>query len=151
MTLDQFLKAFTPAARERTRQLFAGLSHALAGRGPSLNDSLGHGAPVAANLGAVLDTLNGETARLQGLFASSGTVLNALGQRQGDLRAVISAGDAVLTTTAKRNQQLAAVVRALPPFLHQLQTTSQTITADSGDLDRAVTALRPIRLWSLPC
>ena len=144
VTLDQFLSSFGPTAREQMRQLFAGLSSALVGQGQALNDSLGYAAPVSANLGAVFDTLNVETAQLQRLFASSGTVLTALGQRRGDLRAAINAGDEVLATTAARNQQLAATVRALPPFLDQLRSTANTITAASPDLDNAVGALLPI-------
>ncbi len=150
VTLDQFLEAFAPSDRQRMRQLFAGLSNALAGQGVSLNDSLGYAAPVAGNLGAVLTTLNGETTQLQQLFASSGTVLSALGQRQGDLQAAVTAGNQVLDATAQRNQQLAATVRALPPFLDQLRSTSQTITADSGDLNRAIAALLPIAPLIVP-
>lgn len=144
VTLDQFLSAFGPTSRQQMRELFAGLSSALAGQGPALNDSLGYAAPVSANLGAVLGTLNGETAQLQRLFASSGSVLSALGQRQGDLRAAINAGDEVLAATAGRNQQLAATIRALPPFLDQLRSTANTITAASGDVNNAVTALLPV-------
>jgi phospholipid/cholesterol/gamma-HCH transport system substrate-binding protein len=144
VTLDQFLETFTPNARARMRELFAGLSSSLAGRAQALNDSLGHTAPVAGNLSAVFDTLNHETPQLQQLFGSSGTVLAALGKRQGDLRAAVTAGEEVLSATAERDRQLAATVRALPPFLDQLRSTSQTITVDSGDLDRAVAALLPI-------
>jgi phospholipid/cholesterol/gamma-HCH transport system substrate-binding protein len=150
VTLDQFLEAFAPSDRQRMDQLFAGLSNALAGQGQSLNDSLGYAAPVAGNLDALLTTLNGETTQLQQLFASSGTVLGALGQRHGDLQAAITAGNEVLGATADRNQQLAATIRALPPFLDQLRSTSQTITADSGDLDRAVAVLRLIAPLIVP-
>jgi virulence factor Mce-like protein len=142
--LDQFLETFTPDARRSMRRLFAGMSTAFGGRGESLNGALGHSAPFAASLGDVLRTLDGQRADLQRLFARSGDVLNALGERPGVLRAAITAGSRVLDTTGQRNRELAATVRALPSFLRQLRATSQTITAASGDVNRAVTALLPV-------
>jgi hypothetical protein len=55
-----------------------------------------------------------------------------------------------LAATAQRNQELAATVRALPPFLNQLHTTSNTITAASPDLNAAVAALLPVAPQVLP-
>ena len=142
--LDAFLEAFAPTDRARLRQLFGGLASALSREGTALNGSLAYSSPFAGDLGEVLKTLDHETPQLQGLFNSSGVVLQALGARSGDLQAAITAGDQVLSTTAERNAQLAQIVRDLPPFLTQLRATSNTITSDSGDLDRAATALLPI-------
>jgi ABC-type transporter Mla subunit MlaD len=143
VTLDQFLQTFAPDTRARMRQMFAGLSTALAGRGQALNDSLGNASYVSGNLSGVLGTLSGETPQLQALFNDSGVVLAALGRRSGDLRAAIAAGNDAFAATASRNQQLSAIVHDLPPFLGQLRATSQTITDASGDLNRAVVALGP--------
>ncbi|MHB8694853.1 MAG: MlaD family protein [Solirubrobacteraceae bacterium] len=144
VTLNDFLEAFAPSARARMRQLFSGLSQALADRSLALNNSLAEAAPVAGNLSAVAGTLSGETTQLQQLFNSSGVVLSALGQRQGDLQAAVTSGNAVLAATSARNSELAATVKALPPFLTQLRTTSNEITADSSDLDNAIAALGPV-------
>jgi ABC-type transporter Mla subunit MlaD len=150
VTLDQFLGAFASSDRRRVRQLFDGLSNAVAGRGQALGDSLAHAAPVAGNLDGVLSTLSGETSQLQQLFNSSGSVLSDLGKRQGDLQAAVTAGNEVLNATAVRNQQLVATVRALPPFLTQLRATSRAITSASGDLNHAFAALLPIAPLVLP-
>ena len=144
VSLDQFLSALAPTTRAQTRQLFAGLSQAFAGRAPALGDALGHAPAVSGNFATVLGTLAGETPQLQRLFNASGSVLAALGQREGDLRAAISAGDSVLSTTAARNAALSGIVHAFPPFLAELKSTAGTVTADSGDLDRAVSVLLPI-------
>lgn len=143
VSFARFLQTFTPTTRARTRDLFQGLSTALEHRDTALNASLGYAAPVAANIAAVLDSLDRETVHLRQLIRDSGTVLTTLGERQGDVRAAVTAGELVLRTTAERNRELAATVKALPPFLTVLEATSRRITASSGDLNRAVAALSP--------
>jgi virulence factor Mce-like protein len=141
--LDQFLQAFGPQTRQRMRQLFAGLSSALAGRSRALNNSLGWAAPMSANLDEVLSTVAAQRGEVQGLLSSAGKVMAAMGDRQGLLRSAVTAGEAVLSATAARDRALAATVHALPPFLDQLRATSNTVTADSPDLNAAVSALLP--------
>ncbi|MHB8689989.1 MAG: MlaD family protein [Solirubrobacteraceae bacterium] len=148
--LDQFLHAFGPDTRMRMRQLFAGLSNALATRTQSLNDSFGWAAPTSGNVNEVLDTLEKQKAELQGLFASSADVLRAIGGREGLLRSAVTAGNDVLAVTAQRDTELAATVHALAPFLNQLKATSNTITAASPDLNAAVAALLPVAPTVLP-
>lgn len=143
VTVDDFLKTFNPATRQQMRQMFAGLASAFGGRAQELNNALGEASPVAGNLATVLQTLDGETIQLQGLFNDSGIVLAALGARRGDLRAAVTAADRVLDATARRNQALMQTVRALPRFLGQLSSTARTLTSDSPDLQRAVGALLP--------
>jgi virulence factor Mce-like protein len=148
--LDEFLQTFSPQTRLRMRQLFAGLSSALAGQAQALNSSLGWAAPLSGNLSQVLDAVEGQRVDLQGLVASSASVLQAIGGREGLLRAAVTAGNDVLAVTAQRNLELAATVRALPSFLNQLSATSDTITADSPDLNAAVGALLPVAPLVLP-
>jgi virulence factor Mce-like protein len=148
--LDQFLQAFGPKTRQQMRQLFAGLSGALAGQSQSLNDSLGWSAQLSGDLGDVLATVDGQRSDLQGLIASSANVLQAIGARQGLLRAAVSAGNDVFAATAQRNRALASTVTALAPFLNQLRATSRTITAASPDLNAAVTSLLPVAPRVLP-
>jgi phospholipid/cholesterol/gamma-HCH transport system substrate-binding protein len=142
--LDQFLQTFGPRTRQRMRQLFSGLSTALAGQGQALNNSLGWAAPLSSNLDDVLRTVDGQRADVQGLIASSANVMQAIGSRQGVLRSAVTAGNDVLTVTAQRNRALAAVVRATAPFLGQLRATSNTISADSPTLNAAVRELLPV-------
>jgi ABC-type transporter Mla subunit MlaD len=132
------------------RQLFAGLSSALATRTQSLNDSFGWAAPLSGNLNEVLGTVERQETNLQELFASSANVLHAIGAREGLLRSAVTAGNDVLAVTARRNKELAATVRALPSFLNQLRATSNTLTAASPDLNAAVAALLPVAPLVLP-
>jgi hypothetical protein len=70
-------------------------------------------------------------------------VLSAVGERQGALQSAVDAGNAVLATTASRNRAVASTITALAPFLIQLHSTADTITAASPDLNAAVAALLP--------
>jgi virulence factor Mce-like protein len=142
--LDEFLQTFGPATRSRMRQLFAGISAALGGRGLALNNAFGWSAPAASNLGDVLRTVDAQKTELQRLLAGTADVFQAVGAREGVLRAAVTAGNEVLGATAARARALAATVRALPSFLNQLRATSTTIAAASPDLNAAVTALLPI-------
>jgi hypothetical protein len=91
-----------------------------------------------------MQTLDAETPQLQQVFASTGVVMRALGDRAGALQAAIKQGNALFDVTAQRNRDLSAIMRSLPPFLSQVQATSQTITLESGDFGRAMTALLPV-------
>ena len=62
------------------------------GRGEDLNQSLGWSVPAMANLGRLLQTLNGQRAELAQLFGNAGQVLSAVGSRQGALQAAIPPG-----------------------------------------------------------
>jgi virulence factor Mce-like protein len=142
--LDEFLRAFGPGTRSRMRQLFGGMSGALAGQGQALNDEFGLSAPVTSNLDVVLHTVDAQKSALQQLTASASQVFQAVGAREGVLHAAVTAGDEVLAATAARDRALAATVQALPPFLNQLRATSATVTAASPDLNAAIGALLPV-------
>lgn len=148
--LDEFLQTFGPDTRTRMHELFAGLSTAVAGQSRALNDALGSAAPLAGSVDQVLGVIDDQRHDLQGLVASSAGVLGAIGERQGLVRAAVRAGNDVLTVTARRNRGLRATVRALPPFLNQLRSTSQAITAAGPDLEAAVGALAPVAPKALP-
>jgi hypothetical protein len=70
-------------------------------------------------------------------------VLSAVGDREGILQSAVDAGNSVLGTTAQRSQALERTVDALAPFLTQLHSTADKITAASPDLNAAVDALLP--------
>lgn len=141
--LDQFLSTFDPSTRARMQHLFEGLATAYSGRSQALNDTLGNAAPFTANLGTVLDTVDGQSGNLQRVITSSADVLDAVGQREGTLQAAIDAGNKVLTTTARNGAALRRTIDAFAPFLGQLHATANAITAASPDLNAAVAALLP--------
>ena len=143
VSLDQFLQAFNPSALHNFRAFFSGFASALHGRAGDLNGSLARGAPFSADITGVMQTLSGESSQLQTLFGSAGQMMQALGARVGDLQGAVRAGDEVLTDTADRSRDLEALFRALPPFLTQVRATSDVITAQSGEFNRAMAALVP--------
>ena len=144
VSLDQFLQAFNPTALRNFRGFFAGLDSALHGRAGDLNGSIARGAPFTEDITGVVQTLGGETGQLQTLFGSAGQMMQALGARVGDLQAAVRAGDTVLSDTAARSRDLEALFHALPPFLAQVRSTSDVVTAQSASFDRAMTALVPV-------
>ncbi|MEA2314170.1 MAG: phospholipid/cholesterol/gamma-HCH transport system substrate-binding protein, partial [Solirubrobacteraceae bacterium] len=139
--LFDVLKIFNPATRANVRSLFAGLSTALRGRSTSVGNVIASAGPTGANLTTVADTLNGQGPALQQLIADSGTVLSALGTRQGVMQSAVRAGNAVLDVTARQHRALAATITALPPFLTELRSASDTLGAASGDIGGAAGAL----------
>jgi len=141
--LDQFLETFAPSTRQNIRQLFAGLAAAVGDRSSDISNDLGSAAPTFASLASVAQSLDAQRPALQQLIANSGQVLSAIGDRQGVVQAAVTAGSQLFDATARRNQALAATIEALPPFLAQLKSTSNTLAAAAPDLQAAVSALEP--------
>ena len=141
--LDQFISTFDGATRARMQHLFTGLSAALSRRSQALSDSLGSAAPFTSSLNTVLATVAGQSPALGRVISSSGSLLSAVGQRAGALQSAVEAGTTVLSVTAARDRALASTVSALAPFLTQLHTTADEVTAASPALDAAVGALLP--------
>jgi virulence factor Mce-like protein len=141
--LGDVLQTFAPRTRARLRGLFSGLAGALAHRAVSINDSLGHIAPVTVNLAEVAGQVADQSNSLRTLLASAGGVFGVLGHQQDALRTAVHASDDVLQATAERDHALAGTVRALPGFLNSLRRSMVQLGAASGDLGRAVTAVAP--------
>jgi phospholipid/cholesterol/gamma-HCH transport system substrate-binding protein len=141
--LDQFISTFDPTTRARMQHLFTGLATAFDGKSQALSDSLGNAAPFTSSLDTVLSTVNDQDVDLRRVVSSSADVLSAVGDREGVLQSAVEAGNAVLNTTAQRSHALEGTVDALAPFLTQLHTTADQITAASPDLNAAVDALLP--------
>jgi phospholipid/cholesterol/gamma-HCH transport system substrate-binding protein len=142
--LDQVLSTFSAPTRANTRLLFDGLARGLRGHGQDLNDAIGTAAPATADLSRMFTTLEAQRGDLRKLVSSSGVVFDVLGRRQAALRSVIGSGDEVLASTAGRDRALSATIRALPPFLHQLDSTAGALDAASSELSRGVGSLRPV-------
>jgi virulence factor Mce-like protein len=141
--LDKVLEAFTPAARRNFQRFVKGAAGAVRGRGQELSASIADAAPATTQLADVLTTLAVQRDDVSALIANSGQVFGALGEREGALADAVTAGNAVLASTARRERDLRATVRGLPGFLRSLTGVSRRIEAASGEVDRAVVALRP--------
>jgi hypothetical protein len=126
------------------------MARSLHGRAGDLSATLADAGPLATNAQTVVDVLDEQRPALQQLIANSGDILAAAGGRARPLRAAVTAGDRLLDVTARRNRELGATIDALPPFLHQLQTTATTLGGFSSDLNAATTALEPVAPQLLP-
>lgn len=141
--LDKVLEAFTPTARRHLQGFVHGAAAAFRDRGEDVSAIVGAGAPAASDLGDVLGTLASQRDDLSDLIANSGSVFRAVGEREGAVADAVRSGNAVLASTARRQRALAATVRVLPGFLRSVTGVSRQIEAASGEVDRAVDALRP--------
>jgi len=134
------LRVFTPDTRARLRSMFSGLAAAVAGRSQSLNDSLGYAGHTVTSFGSVFQTLRSQAASLSSLIADTGAVLSTLGSRSGVIESAVRAGDEALSVTAAGDRGLRATIAGLPGFLRQVRSTSDVLTAASGDISDAVGA-----------
>lgn len=141
--LDQFLQTFDAATRARLRQAFIGLAAATRGRAQALNDVLGELAPLTTSLDRTLQTVQAQQADLRRVVAGAGEVLGTIGEESGAARAAVRSGNALLDATARERTGISRTIGALAPFLDQLRTTSNAVTAASPKLDSAVGALLP--------
>jgi ABC-type transporter Mla subunit MlaD len=142
--LDNVLETFGPRTRARLRTMLGGMAEAFAARGPEVNDAIGRLDPVLGDFATVADELDRQGDSLGTLFARSGEVFDVLGRRQGAMQAAIRQGNRVFDVTARQHEALAATVRVLPPFLGSLQSSFDRLSLASADLDRAVTAVKPV-------
>lgn len=142
--LDDVLQTFDAPTRQRVRVLFGGLARAFGGRSANLNETLGRLAPASEDLTTVVGELARQSGDLRQLLADSGDVFATLGRQQGAIRTAITSGNRVLRTTATQREGLSRTIRALPPFLRSMRSSFTRLDAASGDLNAAVTALRPL-------
>ncbi len=142
--LDNVLDTFGPRTRGRLRTMLGGVAKAFANRGPDANNAIGRLDPLVGDFATVADELDRQGDSLGTLFARSATVFEVLGRRQGAVQTAITQGNRVFEVTARQNEALAATIRVLPGFLGSLQASFDRLTVASDDLDRAVTAVRPV-------
>lgn len=142
--LDNVLETFEPRTRLRLRTMLGGMAKAFADRGAATNSAIGRLDPVFGDFATVADELDRQSDSLGTLFDRSGTIFEVLGRRQGAMQTAITQGNRVFDATAQQNEALAATIRVLPPFLGSLRGSFNRLSIASDDLDRAVTAVRPV-------
>lgn len=142
--LDNVLETFEPRTRRRFQVMLGGMAEAFADRAPDANNAIGRLDPVTSDFATVAEELDAQGHSLGALFAESGKVFEVLGRQQGAMQSAIRQGNRVLEVTAQQDRALAATVRVLPAFLGSLRSSFDRLSLASGDLDRAVTAIRPV-------
>ncbi len=144
-TLDEVLNSFDASTRAHLREVLLGISTVTSGAGAGeLNSALGNAGPAAAQLDALISTLDGQRPSLGSLVRGTGTVLSAVSRRQDDLRSLVTAGDQLLATTAGHDRGVTATVRALPRFLSELRLTLAAADRTAGVAAPTLAALTPV-------
>lgn len=111
--LTDVIAGFDRATRQALQATLNGYGSGFAGRGVSVNETLGEAPSVLADSTAVMHALTPAPGELTRLLTSAGTVAGALAPAGSDaLGGAVGAARSVLSTTAPGG--LAASVRALP-------------------------------------
>jgi phospholipid/cholesterol/gamma-HCH transport system substrate-binding protein len=141
--LDEILRTFDPATRERFSTWLDQQGRAATGNAEAINDALGNLTPFAENTDDVLKVLRAQSGATSKLVRNTGEVFSALSERRGQLRGLIRNSNQVWETTARRDAQLADTFRVLPTFLREGRTTTTRLTAFAEDTDPLIDQLRP--------
>ena len=112
--LDEILRTFDPATRERFSTWLDQQGRSATGNGEAINDALGNLTPFAENTDDVLEVLRAQSGATSKLVRNTGEVFSALSERRGQLSGLIRNSNRVWETTARRDAQLADTFRVLP-------------------------------------
>jgi virulence factor Mce-like protein len=126
--LDLVLSTFDLPARERLSILLGSLGAGLAGRGDDLNAAIRRANPALQETKQVLDIIDSDRARLQGLIRDGDTVLTALAKRRQGVAAFVRETGTVAKTAGDRAAAVAEGTRRLPRFLEQAQPALDRLT-----------------------
>ncbi len=129
MELDEILRTFDPATRERFSTWLDQAGQAALGNAEALNDALGLLTPFAEETNDVLEVLRVQSGATRRFIRDTGVVFDALTARDGQLRDLISNSNRVWETVAARDAQLADTFRVLPTFLREGRATTRAADA----------------------
>ncbi len=141
--LDEILRTFDPATRERFSTWLDQAGVAALGNAEAINDALGLLTPFAEETGDVLSVLRQQSGATRSFIRDTGVVFDALTARDGQLRDLISNSNRVWETVAARDAQLADTFRVLPTFLREGRETTRRLTRFAENTDPLITQLRP--------
>src|SRR3954469_5705400 len=127
--LDEVLGAFDAKTRTTLRRYLEMSAEAVDGRGPELNDVLGHLGPTAQELDSLITTLDVQRGDLQTFIDKTGGVFDAIARRPAALRGLVRSGDSVLATTDRMRNGLRGTIDALVPLQHELRTSTGSALA----------------------
>ncbi len=141
--LDEILRTFDPATRERFSTWLDQAGVAALGNAEALNDALGLLTPFAEETDDVLSVLRVQSGATRRFIRDTGVVFDSLTARNGQLRDLISNSNRVWETVAARDTQLADTFRVLPTFLREGRETTRRLTRFADNTNPLITQLRP--------
>ena len=143
LEFEDVYDAFPPETRESLRGATEGLGDALAGRGESLNESIGAAAPLLRRLTPVMATLSDRRTRLGRLVRELGATTGQVAPVAPAAATALGAGADTFAALDRDPAALAAGIERLPGTLAQGSASlraSRGFLADSAELARR---LRP--------
>jgi virulence factor Mce-like protein len=144
VNIDDVLNALRPTVRARLRILLADLGGGIAGRGRALEAVFVQGSPLLRSAGRLSAALRARGPLLRQLVHDSRLLTGELASRDATLRRFVTDTAATLGTVGRRQADLDALLRELPPMLTGANSSLTALRAVVGDVDGAVTALRPV-------
>ena len=142
--LDEIFRLFDTRTRQAFRDWQQFAAQAIEGRGPDLNDAIGHLPRFAHDATDVLEVLNGQSAAVRRLFRNTGVVFNALSENQEALRGLIVNTDRVFDATQSQQDSLRETFRIFPTFLDESKATMARLETFSRDTRPLIRELRPV-------
>ncbi len=171
LEFEDIYDAFPAPTREGLRGATEGLGDALAGRGESLNESIGAAAPLLRRLTPVMATLSARRTRLGRLVRELGGVAAQVAPVAPAAAAALGNGATTFAALDRDPAALAAVLERLPGTLAQgtislrasrgflgdsaelarrLREPSSELTSTLPPIDSALAAGTPVLLRSIP-
>lgn len=141
--LDEILRTFDAPTRRGLQTWFQGWSKSVAGRGSSINATLGNLPGLAAEGNDVTTTLDTQQRAVSRLVRDAGTIFATIGDRDNATQELVRSGRTLFAATAARNRELRATIRELPPFLAGLETALPALATTSAQLEPVLEDLRP--------
>ena len=141
--LDEILQAFDPETREMFSTWMIDSSEAIAGRGQSLSNSIGHLDRFFSGFDEVFRVLDSQEGAVEAFFAEGATTFDALSRRQSALRRLIQSSNQLVQTTAARDQDIIDLFQAWPTFLDESKLTVARLRTFSNAADPVVQQLTP--------
>ena len=141
---DELLRTFDRPTRVAFQQWQQSAARAFAGRGPELNDALGHLPVFVEQAGGVVEVLDRRSEALGSLIRGTGDTFGALSRDQGALRRLVTRQRQVFEELSARGDALAETFRVFPTFLRESRTTLARLETFADDTEPLVRGLEPV-------
>lgn len=141
--IENVLDMFQPDIRDHFREMLANLGGGLQDRGDALRQAFAVSVPLLQAAGKLGDQLAARKTRVAQLVHNSRILTEELGKREQLLRGLVGDGAATFSALQRDQPNLNATLAELPPTLRQADTSLAALDGVLGDVDSAVTKLRP--------
>lgn len=144
VNIDDVLNVFQGRTREDMRALLDGLGNGLQDRGAKLRAAFAQLTPLLQVAARVTDQLAARRPITRRLVHNTAILTTALAARDAELRTLLRNGSGALSALQAGSGDLDTTLRQLPPTLASIDSSFAAVQSVVGDVDRAVTTLRPV-------